>query len=280
MLTTSSILPHPLLRDFIYYYTICKSGSAQLNLDIPCFANHETSLCFFRTDTPILIKNSAAKNTAEQIDKISLFGLLTQFKGTIRFKGNCDEFIIEFKPNGLNRMFGIPATEICDKIFPADEVFGKHIKQLYGQLLHASDLHEMVSITNIFLTGFINRRKSVYTNNGITRISHQLLSNNYNIDIPKYASQANMSIRNFERRFSEQVGTSPKLFCRILRFNSTIKSKINHPEKSWVDIAYDNGYYDNMHMIKEFKQFADVSPSILFNNYPGLTTEPLPNWNE
>jgi AraC-like DNA-binding protein len=280
MLTASLILPHPLLRDFIYNYTLCKSDYAQLNLDIPCFANHETSLCFFRTDAPILIKNPNAKNTDEQIDKVSLFGLLTHFKGTMRFQGNCDEFIIEFKPNGFNRMFGIPATEICDKIYPANEVIGKYIKRLYMQLLDASGVQEMVSVADKFLIGFLNRQKAVYANEGITRISHQLLSKNYNIDISKYANQANMSIRNFERRFSEQIGTSPKLFCRILRFNSAVKSKITHSEKSWGDIAFDNGYYDNMHMIKEFKQFTNVSPSILFNNYSGLTTETLPNWNE
>jgi AraC-like DNA-binding protein len=177
-------------------------------------------------------------------------------------------------------MFGIPATEICDKIFPANEVIGKYIKQFYVQLLHASSAVEMVSLADKFLIGFLNKQKAVYSNEGITRISHQLVSKNYNIDISKYASLANMSIRNFERRFSEQVGTSPKLFCRMLRFNTALKSKITHLEKSWVDIAYESGYYDNMHMIKDFKQFADVSPSILFNNNPGLTTETLPSWKE
>jgi len=280
MLTATLILPHPLLRDFIYNYTLCRSGSAQLNLDIPCFANHETSLCFFRTDSPIMIKNSTAKITVEQVDKASLFGVFTHFKGTMRFKGNCDEFIIEFKPNGFNRMFSIPATEICDKILSANEVIGKYIKQLYEQLLHASGIQEMVSLADKFLIGFLNRQKAVYSNEGITRISDQLLSKNYNIDISKYASKANMSIRNFERRFFEQIGTSPKLYCRILRFNTTVKSKIIHPEKSWIDIAYENGYYDIMHMIKEFKQFANASPSILFNNNPGLTTETLPKWND
>jgi AraC-like DNA-binding protein len=280
MLTSSLTLPHPVLRDFVYNYTFCKSGSAQLNLDIPCFANHETSLCFFRTETPILINNSFSKTTSEQIDKVSLFGLSTSFKGTMKFQGNCDEFIIEFKPNGFNKMFGIPATHICDKIFPANEVIGKYINQLYVQLLHATSILEMVSLADKCLIGFLSRQKTVYTNEGITRISHQLLSQKNNIDISKYASQANMSIRNFERRFSEQVGTSPKLFCRMLRFNSAIKSKITHPEKSWVDIAYESGYYDNLHMIKEFKQFADASPSILFSNNLGLRTETLPNWNE
>lgn len=242
-------------------------------MTIPCFANHETSLCFFLTDTPIHIKNSNTKNETENTDKVSLFGLLTHCKGTMRFEGNCNEFIIEFKPNGFNKMFGIPASEICNNIFPANEVIGKCVKQFYEQLLHASGVQEMVSLANKFLMGFLNRQKAVYINEGITRISHQLLTNLNTTNISQYASQANMSIRNFERRFSEQVGTSPKLFCRLLRFNTAVKSKISRPKKSWDDIAYECGYYDNMHMIKEFKQFANASPAILFNDNPGFMEE-------
>ncbi len=278
MLTTSLIPPHPALNDYVYNYTWCNSGSANINLNIPCFANHETSLCFFLTDTPTLIKNSKTKKAITNTDKISLFGLLTDYKGMMRFQGNCNEFIIEFKPNGFNKMFCIPANKICDNIFSASEVIGKCVKQFYEKLLYAASIREMVSLADKFLMGFLNKQRAVYKNDGITRISHQLSINLSAINISQYASQANMSIRNFERRFSEQVGTSPKLFCRLLRFNTAVKSKISHPEKSWNDIAFDSGYYDSMHMIKEFKQFADASPAILFKDNPGLTEEVLPHW--
>jgi AraC-like DNA-binding protein len=87
-----------------------------------------------------------------------------------------------------------------------------------------------------------------------------------------------MSVRNFERRFGEQVGTSPKLFCRLLRFNKAFKSKINVPEKNWSDIAYECGYYDSLHLIKEFKQFANASPTALFNENPNFKEIELDNW--
>lgn len=279
MLATSLIRPHPVLNDFIYNYTLCKSGSANIKLAIPCFANHETSLCFFLTDTPTLIKNTNTKNVTEKTDKISLIGLLTHFKGTMRFDGNCNEFIVEFKPNGFNKMFGIPAYKICDNIFPANEIIGKCVTQLYEKLLDATDVQEMVSFADKFLIGILNKQKTIYMNEGITRISHQLSSNLNTIKISQYACQANMSIRNFERRFSEQVGTSPKLFCKLLRFNAAVKYRMSHPQKSWYDIAFESDYYDNMHMIKEFKQFANASPAILFNDNPCLTEERLPNWN-
>lgn len=59
-----------------------------------------------------------------------------------------------------------------------------------------------------------------------------------------------------------------QLFCRLqLHFNEAFKSKISFPEMSWNGIAYENGYYD-MHLIKEFKQFANASPAVLFHENP------------
>lgn len=147
------------------------------------------------------------------------------------FEGNYNTFIIEFKPNGFYKMFGIPASEICNNTFPANEVIGNGTEHLYEQLLHAAGAPEMVLYAEKFLLGFLNRQKAVYINEGITKISYQLLTN-LSSNISQYALGANMSLRNFERRFEEQVGTSPKLFCRLLRFNTAIKFKMTHPEKA------------------------------------------------
>ncbi len=266
MLTTSLILPHPGLSDFIYNYSLCKSVSADINMTFPWFAHHDTSLCFFLGDTPIQVMNSNTNNAAESTNKVCLFGLMTHCKGTMKFEGNYNTFIIEFKPNGFNKMFGIPASEICNNTFPANEVIGNGAEHFYEQLLNAAGVQEMVSCADKFLMSFLSRQKAVYINDGITKVSYQLLRNINTTNISQYACQANMSMRNFERRFSEQVGTSPKLFCRLLRFSAAIKFKITYPAKSWTETAYECGYYDGMHLIKEFKQFANSSPSALFKD--------------
>lgn len=185
-------------------------------------------------------------------------------------QGNYHTFTIEFKPNGFYKVFGIPANEICNNIFPANEVIGNGIEHFYEQLLNASCIQEMTLFADIFLIGFLNKRKRTYINDGITKIFHHLSINRNTTNITQCAYQANMSMRNFERRFGEQVGTSPKLYFRLLRFNAALKFKMTHPEKSWTDVAYECGYYDSMHMIKEFKQFSHASPTALFNENPGF----------
>ena len=273
MLTTTLILPHPSLNDFISNYSLCTSGTANLNMSLPWFAHHDTSLCFFLGDTPVQIRNTNIDNPTESTNKVCLCGLMTHCKGTTTFKGNYKTFIIEFKLNGFNKMFGIPASKICNNTYPAIEVIGNEVKDIYEHLLNASNVKEMVWVADRFLMNFLSRQKATYKNEGITKIAHQLLSNNNTTTIPHYATYANMSIRNFERRFSEQVGTSPKLFCKLIRFNRAINCKLIDPKKSWTDIAYECGYYDGMHMVKEFKQFSNASPAALFNNNSWLINE-------
>ncbi|MEP7143123.1 MAG: helix-turn-helix domain-containing protein [Ferruginibacter sp.] len=272
MVTTSLILPQPVLRDFIHYYSLCKSGFTHVSITSPLFAHHDTSICFFLSGSPVY-KTSSETVGKERIHKVSLFGLMTHCAGSITVEGNYETFIIEFRPNGFNKMFGIPAGSICNTIFPANEVIGNCIEHFYEELLRVTGATEMASLANKFLIGFLNRQKAVYFNDGITKISNQLLTSIYTNNIPQYAYQANMSMRNFERRFVEQVGTSPKLFCRLLRFNTAVKFKIIDPEKSWNQIADECGYYDDMHMIKEFKQFANASPATLFKDNPWYMEE-------
>ena len=96
---------------------------------------------------------------------------------------------------------------------------------------------------------------------GITAISNELSNNTPSSNIGQYAYKANMSIRNFERRFSEQIGISPKLYFRLARFNNAVVTKLKYPQKNWTAIAHECGYYDQTHMIKDFTGFTNLNPS-------------------
>ena len=272
MLATTIIPPHPALNEFIFNYSLCISESPVKSLTLPWVAHHDTSLCFYLADKPKQKLNTIANNTYGYTDKITLYGLLTECRGAMTFEGNYKTFLIEFKPNGFSRLFDISANEVCDGVFSADEVIGNAVNRLYTQLINASNIREMIGFADEFLFQFLKKRKTGYYNDGITKISNQLLENSLP-NISQYATQANMSLRNFERRFSEQVGVSPKLFCRLLRFSTAVQSKVTYTVKSWTDIAYECGYYDDMHLIKEFKQFANASPVTFFENNPFLTVE-------
>jgi AraC-like DNA-binding protein len=273
MLTNLSISPHPSLSDCIFRYTLVQSGSSNTQMTFPMFATHESCLYFFLGDKPKQIKGYEANETGESPGQSCLFGLMTRFEGRMILIGDCKGFIIEFKPNGFNKIFGIPATKICNHSFPAGMVAGNGVDHLFEQLTNSPDICAMAIFADKFLISNKNRQKVTYTNEGITKISYRLLTTYATTHISKYASDANMSIRNFERIFIEQVGVPPKLYCRLLRFNAAIQRKIARPKENWTQIAHASGYFDSMHMIKEFKQFANASPTTLFSRNPDLFQE-------
>jgi AraC-like DNA-binding protein len=81
--------------------------------------------------------------------------------------------------------------------------------------------------------------------------------------IDKVASDACLSLRQFERKCKERLGMPPKAFARIVRFSKAYRLREAFPHLTWTAIAYEAGYFDQMHLIRDFKEFAGVTPTLL-----------------
>jgi transcriptional regulator GlxA family with amidase domain len=82
------------------------------------------------------------------------------------------------------------------------------------------------------------------------------------------AYSANMCTRNFERHFLDEVGMSPKRFSCVVRFNHAFQLKLRYPQKDWTSIAPECGYFDQTHLIKDFKRYSGNCPSAFLKQTP------------
>jgi AraC-like DNA-binding protein len=82
------------------------------------------------------------------------------------------------------------------------------------------------------------------------------------LDLAALARELGLSIRQLERRFLAAVGLSPKLFCRIQRFNNVFHV-LGQPSCNWVETAVACGYYDQAHLIRDCKDLSGNTPAIL-----------------
>jgi AraC-like DNA-binding protein len=82
------------------------------------------------------------------------------------------------------------------------------------------------------------------------------------IRIVDLADRLGLSPRQFERRFKQQVGIAPKLFSRLQRFQRVFQV-LEDPATNWVDTAMRCGYYDQAHLIRDFREFAGGAPTAL-----------------
>jgi AraC-like DNA-binding protein len=175
-----------------------------------------------------------------------------------------DDYIVIkviFYPGALFHLVQLPLTEITDLNVDAEAVFGQPMRLLNERLSSAEHPGTMVALVEDFLLGSIRRSKIV--TGAIDRVAKHLLYRPDSFSLDQLADQSCLSIRQFQRKFSQQVGVSPKWFSRISRFDKAFRLKAGHPGLDWLQVAVQTGYQDYQHLAKEFKEFAGVLPNVL-----------------
>lgn len=176
---------------------------------------------------------------------------------------------VDFLPGGLFRMLGIPMQELFDGGFDAQELFGKEIREINDYLQNITTLEEGKNLVEGFLLRHVKDLKERLP---VDAALGKLLDHHGCLPMEETASLACLSLKQFERKCRERIGMNPKLYSRILKFSKAYRLYEAFPQLSWTQIAQEAGYYDQMHMIRDFKVFAGVNPTIIGQQ---LSTTPL-----
>jgi len=162
-------------------------------------------------------------------------------------------------PHAVSVLFGLPAIELTNQLPDLMSILKKSDKHIEEKILGAKDNEQRLSI----ITHFLEQKVKKFERPEIAFAVKSILNSNGQINIKQLSVNCNLSLRQFERKFKEQTGFNPKLFARIIRFNSTIqKSNLTN---SLTEIAYDFGYYDQSHFIQDFKEFSGYNPKTYFS---------------
>lgn len=172
-------------------------------------------------------------------------------------------------------LFGYSAKELTDQLLDLDTFMGKEGRLLEEQIIMAQNNIQRIHILERF---FLQRLACARKMDTISQSCiQQILYAKEEITLQDLAKQANISKRQLERKFSTYAGLSPKLFSRVIRFQKTLKST-TIPTKNLTQLAYEKGYYDQSHFIRDFKEFSGLHPKFYFkqaeevaDNFVGLS---------
>jgi len=167
---------------------------------------------------------------------------------------------VDFLPGGLFHLLGIPMHELFDEGFDALDFFGAEMRVINEQFQNVSNLELGKNIVEKFLLTRITNPKEILPFDSAMLM---LLNCNGTMAIEKTAAFSCLSLKQFERKCKERIGMTPKMYARILKFSKAYRLHEASPQLSWINIAYQAGYYDQMHMIRDFKIFAGVNPSVI-----------------
>lgn len=195
----------------------------------------------------------------------AVIGPQTARHHTVFIQGPVDAFMITFQPAGFQRLFRIPLSEFTDDGTEASSVFGSVIMSLRERLGDVNTFAERVRIAESFL---LHTLAQVDDRDPFASVAACLLKVDAGSRISEVASQTGLSLRQFERRFHQYAGVPPKLFVKIARFQAALEMKVKSSAQSWITVAHANEYFDQMHMIRDFRELGGATPSRVSADIP------------
>jgi AraC-like DNA-binding protein len=253
------ITPSPTLKDFVRDYLVAHFifGNNEPVPFKPYAPKPEQGITFFPKGFVSI--EDQCKGIIIQAPKVSIFGqqvsrynfYLTQEYLMLR---------IHFHPGALYRLLGIPLFEFTDQYSDAASVINREVEDINERLATCRSYAEMIQIVETYLLNKIKRvKQDRYL---VDQVAAFMYAKPSKFSLDYLANQACLSPRQFNRKFKERIGVGPKLYSRIARFFYAYQYKEMHPETDWLTIAVLFDYVDYQHLVKDFKEFAGVKPSI------------------
>jgi AraC-like DNA-binding protein len=191
-----------------------------------------------------------------------IFGPMTTPK-RIRTLGRMEVLGVCFRPARAYPFISYPAGELANRCIRTDDILDSEALQIVERRL--KDYRTTDERVKILDLHFLHRlEKGVSKDFSTAAAADRIETNRGRVSIYNLAKSVGRSSRQLERRFKERVGMSPKQLCRNVRFKSVFQHLASSRRDLFALTSMDCGYYDQSHMIKDFKHYTGTSPAAFF----------------
>jgi AraC-like DNA-binding protein len=188
-----------------------------------------------------------------------LMGSQRRYAGQVCLSGHVLAFGIFFRPFATWQLFGIPPAELADADGDATGVLGSWLAELWQKVGAARTFSDRIRVVTEALLPFASESRPL---TAIMSTVPLLFPVDDASRITKVARSSAMSVRSYERRFAVEIGMPPKKFARVARFATAIDLR-RRSNASWLHVAHNVGYFDQMHMIRDFQSLGGDAPGRL-----------------
>lgn len=162
----------------------------------------------------------------------------------------------QFYPGAAELLLGMPAAELADRHTPLEDLWGNQAHTLRAQLMEAGAPERQLAIFESILAARLPRIRAMHP-----AVAHALQQFAYMQTVSYVAKTSGYSHRRFIALFQQSVGLTPKLYCRVLRFQQALQRLASEPGVPFAQVALGAGYSDQAHFTRDFREFAGVGPS-------------------
>lgn len=242
------ISPHPALAHVVRHYLIL-DGLQPAGGVHRLFADGKTGLVFNLDNTAF---------NASAIHSCWLYGQIKTYHD-LTLTGSINWIVVVLQPYGAYHLWGVPADELFNCFFPAEEVLKRRMHEIAHALMNATQLGERIQLLNNFLLQQINITKG--PDPLIIQAVNLIMQHEGVMSVDLLLHSLFVTERTLERKFKHTIGVSPKRFIEIVRLNVSAKRMQRMKGKqNLASVAYDSGYFDQAHFIKDFRKFTGFTP--------------------
>lgn len=167
---------------------------------------------------------------------------------------------VSLRPAGVEPLLGLPAAVIGESVALLHDVIGRRADEIEDKVLTGPPegaLRRMADVLQHWRRDLAPPDPVAHRAESLVRAARGQKR------IDALAGDLNISARRLERHFLAQVGITPKLFSRLVRFDRAVRDLAARGTTSWAQFAIAHGYTDQAHFINEFREFAGVTPTEL-----------------
>jgi AraC-like DNA-binding protein len=166
---------------------------------------------------------------------------------------------VVFRPGGALGFLGASALEFWNRTVELDLIWGSQAAPILEQLRDAGPADKRLRILEAALTERMRRSEEAI--HPAVGYALQVFNNAPHIrTVADVSRDIGWSRRWFSHVFSEQVGMTPKRYCRLMRFRKVVHQIASNQPVDWVDVALSGGFCDQAHLVHEFHVFSGLSP--------------------
>lgn len=158
-------------------------------------------------------------------------------------------------------VFGVPGSAISERIVALEDLWGKSAAlQLTERLAEA---RSTLDAAKVLEHAIAERLSGTHARHSHSPLALDAASKLPHANVNRVADELGVSERHLRRVFRETVGISPKTFAKLSRFHRALRAAYEDADANWATIAATTGYYDQAHLIAEFRGIAGATPQRL-----------------
>ncbi len=180
----------------------------------------------------------------------------------IQILGPGEYFGIRFYPGALRYFFNLDVSEITGHL--ADQKFFpcRHFGSLHSDIYRRTCFRERAEVCNKWLLRRYTPQSSFQFDSSLSFI----YKSRGNVKVSQLANSVGWSARHLNRVFLRHTGLSTKEFCQIIRIQHVSRQLYMSPDDS-LKTALELGFFDQSHLLNDFKKHFSLSPRIFFNRF-------------